>query len=108
MTSQSIVTPFILSSSLTNNNLSSVNFCLSQDNDIGLFCGSLNSTSAHVTSPTPSVHCFLLDSKQATVTIDNMNPSDWIKLFSWSQDMDQDMYVYYCDHCCNNVSNLLY
>ena len=49
MTSQSMVTLSTLGSSLTNHNLSSVNFCLPQDNDNGLFCGGLNLSSAHVT-----------------------------------------------------------
>jgi len=42
MTSQSMVTSSTLSSSLTNHNLSSVNFCLAQHSDSGLFCGGLN------------------------------------------------------------------
>ena len=32
------------------------------------------------TKKNQSAHSFLLDSKQATVTIDNVDPSDWVKV----------------------------
>lgn len=59
--SQEMVTPSTLGNNLTNPNLSSVNFYLTQDSSSSLFSDGLNLTSAYITSP-------LVNSQLSTVS----------------------------------------